>query len=68
MRRLEIGIDGNCIYVGLGDLPVKDSEFVFVEIDNSENAPDMRRQMDSAYEKWCETFPDKGRLPFDVVW
>lgn len=67
MKRLEIGIDGNCIYVGLGFLPEPDSKFVFVEIDNRKEAPPMQGQRNAAYEQWCEKFPEEGRLPYEVI-
>lgn len=67
MERLEIGIDGNCIYVGLGILPEPESKFHFMDIDNAETAPSLNVQRLQAYNEWCEKFPEEGRLPFDIV-
>lgn len=69
MKHLEIGIDGNCIYVGLGNLPEPDSKFHFREIEKDsviKRVPSMQDQRYAAYEEWCALYPEEGRLPFEL--
>lgn len=66
MKRLEIGIDGNCIYAGLGELPEPEAKFIFTEIDASPTSKSLKSQALTAYDKWCEKYPEEGRLPFDM--
>lgn len=65
MERLTVGIDGNCIYVGLGDLPTGD--FLFKELEEGPEAMNPREQSRNLIEDWYQKYPQHGRLPFDWV-
>lgn len=67
MKRLEMGIDGDSVFVGLGNLYELDAKFHFKKIDNSNEAPSILSQQKLAYEEWCDLFPEEGRLPFDII-
>lgn len=65
MNRLRVGIDGNALYVGFGDMP--EGDFVFETIDSSPNAKPLRTQARDLVDKFYEEFPKHARLPFDYV-
>lgn len=68
-KRLQVGIDGNAIYVGLGEL--YDGKYIFETIIKDDpfksDIKSIRGQANDLIEKWLKEYPEEGRLPFDYM-